>query len=983
MRRSLFLLGLLSAAACDCGGGDPIHALRGQVEVTPSALDFGRVAVGNEYVLELTLRNTGEVALDVSSITIEGASFALLQSENLTLAPLQERTASIRFRPVSVGPFDGTATIQGDASQQPITVTLTGIGVEPGVEVTSIGAHCGDSPRSISFEGTSVGSASTRSISLKAIGSGPVTILGARIESTSGELTVAAPPAGTVLPPGASLSIDVTYQPADVGSDSGALIISTDAIGETEIRIPLCAVGTRSGLCGNPVPIDVGRIVVGMSGQVPFELKNCGNQAVDITGVAIATDALHASAPGLEAMAPALPQSLAPGATMSITVRYTPPALGVARGFLAVNNEFFPIVAHGVEACDLTALPPSIDFGTVAAGGSADRNLVMLNETDTTCTITRVEIVLASGTFTIPTPPTLPSGVAPGADHRLLVRYAPASALASNGMLEVEAGRSIRRIPLIGNSPVVPGCHLEASPSPVAFGIVGINQSATQMLTLRNTSTTDCNITSAGLDRAGDPGFVDPMIGATAIAPSQQLVLNLIYRPTAAGSGRGTLRIASNDATNPQLDVPLSATAQGPQICVMPRRLSFGNVQGSRDMQFQIIACGSTSVTVTALPFSRPDPQFVLTGAPALPLTLPSGGMQTITVRYTPTSQQGAVAAIDVRSSDPVAPSITVDLEGGAQIVPASAGRFLYYWRVTSGLFSSGGDVMRLPLQGMAAPQPYWGVSTGRQCSGCHALSPDGRYLALVDNSTNFGVEVIDTTTNRTVNLGFTVQNVLLISWRPNVNTVPPYQFAFDDGERILIASATGGLIGPLQGADQMGFKNKMPSWGSDGNIAFVRGTREATPLGVPAILGFGGSSDVMLVSENGGNPVPLSGASGNGRLNYYPSHSPNGRWIAFTTSAGASTYAATDARISLVAADNSGAAPNLGALNGGGGGSSFPTWSHDGAFLSFSSNRAGGLGDWDIWFAPIDPLTGVPGGAMNLREANTNEFDHVARWSP
>ena len=72
----------------------------------------------------------------------------------------------------------------------------------------------------------------------------------------------------------------------------------------------------------------------------------------------------------------------------------------------------------------------------------------------------------------------------------------------------------------------------------------------------------------------------------------------------------------------------------------------------------------------------------------------------------------------------------------------------------------------------------------------------------------------------------------------------------------------------------------------------------------------------------------------------------------------------------------------NVAALNAGGA-SSFPTWSHDGAFISFSSNRAGGLGGWDIWFAPIDPLTAVPGAAVNLREANTADFDHVARWSP
>lgn len=982
---SALFFGIALISACDCGGGEPgIHGLHPKLEVSPSGLDFGTLAVGNERLLDLTVRNGGEVRLDIGELTVEGTSFSLAEPQQIGLEPQEEKRVSIRFLPGAVGRFEGTAKVTGDDGTQSVTVTLVGVGVQPGIEVTPSGGRCGDTARSISFGGTPVGTPAVQSVALRSIGSSTTTILSARIESQSGELTVNAPPADTPLAPGASLSVEVKYLPADVGSDTGTLIIETDAIGETEIRVALCALGTKAALCGMPVPIDVGRIDLGMSGQVPFELKNCGNQTVDITGIAISSDAAHPSAAGLEAMPPALPHTLAPDETTSITVRYTPPAIGPATGFLAVDTvsgtEYFPIVARGVEPCDLSPLPAQLNFGTVAAGMTADRTLALANQSNNTCTITRIEVTMASGTFTVPTMPSLPSGVAPGGTQNLTVRYAPATAQMSNGVLEVEAGRSVRQIPLIGNAPPTPGCHLEAAPSPVAFGVVGLGQSATQMLTLRNTATmADCHVTGVSLDRASDPGFVDPMQGAATIAAGQSLVINLVYRPTAAATGRGTLHVASDDVTSPMLDVPLSATGQGPGICVMPRRLSFGNVQGSRDLQFQIVACGSTSVNVTGLPFSRMDPQFTLMTPPALPFTLAAGASQSITVRYTPTTMQGAVAAVDVRSNDLVAPNITVDLEGGAQIVPPSAGRYLYYWRVDTG----GGDVMRLPLQGAPTPQPYWGVSTGKPCSGCHALSPDGRYLALVNSTTNFGVEVVDTTTNQRVPLGFTVQNSFLISWRPNINSVPPYQFAFDDGEKIMIASVTGGLVGPLAGADAAGFKNKMPSWGPNGKIAFVRGTLAWAGLGVPSILGFGRSSDVMLIDEMGGTATPLAGASGDGHLNYYPAFSPNGRWIALTTSQGNSSYAATDAQIKVVAADNSGRGPNLGALNGTMGANSFPTWSHDGAYLSFSSNRPGGLGDWDLWFAPVDPMTAVPGAATNLREANTAGFDHVARWSP
>ena len=68
---------------------------------------------------------------------------------------------------------------------------------------------------------------------------------------------------------------------------------------------------------------------------------------------------------------------------------------------------------------------------------------------------------------------------------------------------------------------------------------------------------------------------------------------------------------------------------------------------------------------------------------------------------------------------------------------------------------------------------------------------------------------------------------------------------------------------------------------------------------------------------------------------------------------------------------------------NGTGGASSYPTWSVDGNWLSFASNRAGGLGSWDLYVAPIDPITGADGAAMNIQDANSSGFEHAAQWSP
>jgi Tol biopolymer transport system component len=299
----------------------------------------------------------------------------------------------------------------------------------------------------------------------------------------------------------------------------------------------------------------------------------------------------------------------------------------------------------------------------------------------------------------------------------------------------------------------------------------------------------------------------------------------------------------------------------------------------------------------------------------------------------------------------------------------------LYFWRIDGG----GGDIVRMPLQGaLPMATPFWGPSTGKSCSGCHAVSPDGRFVALVDQAQNFAVRVVDTMTELEQTLSFESQSTLSISWRPDVNSAPPYQFAFDDERRINIASVTGGLLGTLTGADSVDYYQKMASWGPNGRIAFAR-SRTAD-----SIVALSGTSDIMLIDEGGGTPVPLAGASGNGKLNYYPAFSPDGRWIAFTQSLSPNTYAAADAQIRLVGAAQEGQVHDLLPLNGDPplGASSYPSWSVDGSLLSFSSNRDGGLGGWDIWIAPID-AGGEAGPAVNLVQVNTPEFEHIARWAP
>jgi WD40 repeat protein len=323
--------------------------------------------------------------------------------------------------------------------------------------------------------------------------------------------------------------------------------------------------------------------------------------------------------------------------------------------------------------------------------------------------------------------------------------------------------------------------------------------------------------------------------------------------------------------------------------------------------------------------------------------------------------------------------------------VPSSAGSFLYYW--TADQDRGSGRIMRLNLQGSPVAETFWPApSSGgpRVCSGCHSVSPDGRYVAMTESrpeTQELAFRVVDTTSGQATSIPG-VEGALFAAWNPRTDTDPPHQFLYMRDNLIYRAAVTRGAMGTLRGAADPAFIQSWPAWGPGGKVAFARqpqGAECRSPAGVHPSGGpiLCGPTDLMLVDEDGGVPSPLPGASGNGMANYHPAFSPDGRWIAFTQSASAvSTYVAADAQIRLVRSDGSGGVHALRALQSPGSASSWPTWSLDGAFLSFSSNRPGGMGGYDIYIAPIDPETGADGPAEVLTEASSPGFDHIGRWA-
>lgn len=976
--------------ACDCDDGE-LQAQVAKIEITPAPLDFGKVAVGGQPLRAFTISNVGNVNVTFDGLVLSGSSneFVLASAQPTNLIPKEDLQINVVYEPTNVGLDTATLTLVASDQTEPHVVEILGEGVQGGAAVRHDGEACDDVEGSLSFGSTRPGSTVERTLIVEAEGSAALTVYSVVMaQGSSPEFTVEALGAERVLQPGETLELSATYTPNDGGPDAGSIVITTDAPGNPGLTVPVCGQGVAPAVCGRPNPMDLGALAVGQTKSGTLTLESCGGEAVTLSAVQIAMDAQHMSDAGFTITnLPSLPVTLQPGETADVEVQFTAAQLGGVQGWVAVDSDatnnpttWMTLIARGAMPCDLQVAPNSLNFTGVAQGSTLDKQVLVVNNGSSDCSVNRIEVGSGAPLFTTTASP---QTVASGASMLIEVQYAPTGAGPDMGTLEVEEGGVTRTVDLLGNPDFGDECVVEVQPPFVNFGGVPPGEVRSRGAEVINISTEICTLSGVGLTPGSSPELTNNSPRLGLIIPGRSKQVAVTYQPTGAGVARGELEVTTRalggGSTPVTTLVPIFGTSGASNIRVDPTDLPFGDQLGLSTLVFTIYAIGANPVTITALDWTTPDSEFSVQSPPTMPFTMQPGDTQAITVQYNPADMNGDTGIVTVRSDDPVNSAIDVTATGGREVVPLAAGRYLYYWEIPS---VRGGDIMRLPLQGATTPSPWWGPRTGRACAGCHSVSPDGRYVAVIEASS---FRMVDTTTDIALALPNSAIAPNYITWRPNVLAQPSYQYAYDDGSNISIASLWQGTLRELQGANDPNFVETMATWGPDGKIAFVRGT-VGTQSSSGGGFGLEGPADLYVVDQNGGAATPVLGASTNlaTGAHYYPAFSPDGRWIAYTYSASSlGTLAAADATIRMVSADNSGTVLDLPALNAGDGANSYSTWSVNGEFMSFSSNRSGGAGDWDIYISEIDPVTGDASAAVNLTVANGPGFDHSAQWSP
>ena len=282
---------------------------------------------------------------------------------------------------------------------------------------------------------------------------------------------------------------------------------------------------------------------------------NQGSAAVQVSQVSLAGQSFTVSGAG------ALPITVAAGGTLSMSVNFSPAAMGAATGELTISSN---------AANDGTVVVGLSGTGT-SAPASNTTNLSSLSCDTASMTGAGVDscmVTLAAAAPSGGTPVNLASNdpavvvpatvTVPGGAIRAVYSAAISSvSTAQTAILTASAGGVSEEYPLQLN---VAAAGLSINATSVAFGTVPVNTAVTQSVAVTASGPLPFAVTAATVQGAGFS-----ISGATfplALTNGQSATIDVTFDPTAAGASTGQLIIVSTSLTGGEAVVSLSGTGE-------------------------------------------------------------------------------------------------------------------------------------------------------------------------------------------------------------------------------------------------------------------------------------------------------------------------------------------------------------------------------------------------------------------------------------
>jgi len=434
----------------------------------------------------------------------------------------------------------------------------------------------------------------------------------------------------------------------------------------------------------SPSALAFGGVNVGASSSLSTQLRNTGTATLTIS--AIGRCASPATSAAFTWSPTALPISVNPGASATLTVAYAPTAAGAEAGCIALTSNSATAAVTNLSVSGTGVVPAAphlslsataLSFGNVTVGATASQRLTVSNTGTATLTGT---VARASGTSAEYAAAPATFSVAPGASQDVTVTYAPTAAGADAGNLALtsnDPAGATATVALSGAGVAAPAPIIALEPTALAFGTVTVGGSVSRTALIRNTGNAPLAVTQ--LVRCASPATSTEFTWSPAapftVAAGGSATVSVAYAPTAAGADAGCLAVSSNDTAHPVVSLDVAGTGAAvaaPRIVVTPAALDFGSLVAGSSAQRTLTISNPGTATLTGTVARASGTSAEYSAVPAA-FNLAPGASQAVVVTYAPTAAGSDAGALTLASNDPVTPSLAVTVSGTGTAVPVPA----------------------------------------------------------------------------------------------------------------------------------------------------------------------------------------------------------------------------------------------------------------------------------------------------------------------
>ncbi|MDP7111924.1 MAG: choice-of-anchor D domain-containing protein, partial [Myxococcota bacterium] len=245
------------------------------IELIPTHLAFDQPGVGNEQTMDAQIWNVGDLDLELGTLTTVGSvEFTLDQDPSLeVIAPGESTTVVVRYAPTDTTADNGSVLIpSNDPDEDPAVLTLSAPAPYPIIEAD---------PWSVDFGDVKIGTSSSEWVLVSNVGTANLELYSVSIGGNQ-SFSVTSNPAGTVLAPGDSVQMEVTFEPVWEATVMGTADIASNDPATPTASVDLAGNGAASGIEIDPDTVSFGQVGAGCEVTTDIHVRSVGTVPLDL-----------------------------------------------------------------------------------------------------------------------------------------------------------------------------------------------------------------------------------------------------------------------------------------------------------------------------------------------------------------------------------------------------------------------------------------------------------------------------------------------------------------------------------------------------------------------------------------------------------------------------------------------------------------------------------------------------------------------------